>query len=346
MIAALRAAGLSQNHALRLVGLNPGTYYRRMNPAPVKTSFIHQRHRHSDQRLSAQDTAIMHQQLQPHFTKGRPAAQCWAHAEDSVQGPGAVASLRTYQRYAQQHRSHRVPKGRAGRAKVAVHSITAAGPNQVWSWDITALLGPMTGELYYAYTVMDVFSRKVVAVAVHDRQSARHAVALFRAAITQHGAPGVVHSDNGATMRAGRLERMLHEQGVTLTFGRPRTSNDNAISESWFGTYKQRPSTPDYFPDQKTAQQHIKAFVQWYNTEHCHKGVGLFTPDSVFDGSWQVVHARRVQRHRDRWVAHRSRFGTRARPPQRPGVGRVVASRIRAPHPNTTNTPANAEPVK
>ena len=40
--------------------------------------------------------------------------------------------------------------------------LLATAPNQVWSWDITKLRGPMPHVYYYMYTILDIFSRYVV----------------------------------------------------------------------------------------------------------------------------------------------------------------------------------------
>ena len=40
--------------------------------------------------------------------------------------------------------------------------LLATAPNQVWSWDITKLLGPAKWTYYYHYVILDIFSRYVV----------------------------------------------------------------------------------------------------------------------------------------------------------------------------------------
>ncbi|MBV7339842.1 DDE-type integrase/transposase/recombinase, partial [Chloroflexi bacterium TSY] len=40
--------------------------------------------------------------------------------------------------------------------------LMATGPNQLWSWDITKLKGPIRLTAYYLYVILDVYSRYVV----------------------------------------------------------------------------------------------------------------------------------------------------------------------------------------
>jgi putative transposase len=40
--------------------------------------------------------------------------------------------------------------------------LLAEVPNQVWSWDITKLMGPTKWSYFYLYVIRDIFSRRVV----------------------------------------------------------------------------------------------------------------------------------------------------------------------------------------
>ena len=54
-------------------------------------------------------------------------------------------------------------------------SLTATGPNQVWTWDITKLATMQTGIFLHAYVIIDLFSRYVVGwmVAVRESKTSR-----------------------------------------------------------------------------------------------------------------------------------------------------------------------------
>jgi len=57
--------------------------------------------------------------------------------------------------------------------------LLATAPNQLWSWDITKLRGPMVGTSFYVFMVLDVFSRYVVGWMVAQHQSAELAMLLI-----------------------------------------------------------------------------------------------------------------------------------------------------------------------
>ena len=46
--------------------------------------------------------------------------------------------------------------------------LLAEAPNQVWSWDITKLMGPAKWSCFYLYVIRDIFSRRIVGWCVAD----------------------------------------------------------------------------------------------------------------------------------------------------------------------------------
>jgi putative transposase len=120
----------------------------------------------------------------------------------------------------------------------------------VWSWDITYLPTTVRGIWLYLYLVIDVWSRKVVAWDVAEREDPAIAADLVsRACLRERisrgrSLPLILHADNGNAMRAATLESRLEELGVLRSFSRPRVSNDNPYSESLFRTAKYRPDPP------------------------------------------------------------------------------------------------------
>src|SRR4029079_8339050 len=65
--------------------------------------------------------------------------------------------------------------------------LLATAPNQLWSWDITKLLGPVKWTYFYLYVVLDVFSRYVVGWLVADAESSALAERLIAEACERQG---------------------------------------------------------------------------------------------------------------------------------------------------------------
>ena len=188
----------------------------------------------------------------------------------------------------------------------------ACGPNQLFSWDITWLPGPIRGTFFYLYMIMDVWSRKIVAGTVYAEESADLAAQLFDTTCEQLGLDPdglVLHSDNGSPMKGATMLATLNRLGVTASFSRPRVSDDNPFSEALFRTMKYRPEYPSRpFPSLEEAQAWVDEFTEWYNTEHRHSAIRYVTPAERHNGQEADIldNRRRLyekarRRHPERW---------------------------------------------
>ncbi|MCV7182957.1 DDE-type integrase/transposase/recombinase [Mycolicibacterium murale] len=190
--------------------------------------------------------------------------------------------------------------------------LKATGPQQIWSWDITDLRSPWRGVAFKAYSIIDIYSRKIVGWRVEERECDDLAVEMFETAFGGHGLPAVVHADSGPAMRSTVLADLLAGAGVGRTHNRPHVSNDNPYSESEFRTMKYRPNFPGVFDDLETARAWVDTYVRWYNQHHRHSGIALFTPEQVHTGAWSRQWDRRDHALQNYYNAHPERF--RARP--------------------------------
>jgi len=190
--------------------------------------------------------------------------------------------------------------------------LLATAPNQVWSWDITKLLGPAKWTYFYLYVILDIFSRYVVGWMLADHESARLAKRLIDDSYAkQRIVPGqlTIHADRGSSMKSKGVALLLASLGITKTHSRPHVSNDNPYSEAQFKTIKYCPAFPDRFGSYQDAQGFCHPFFRYYNHEHRHSGIGLMTPYAVHHGlAPQITAARRetllaaYARHPERFV--------------------------------------------
>ncbi len=189
---------------------------------------------------------------------------------------------------------------------------TATGPNQVWTWDITYLPSALKGSFHYLYMITDIYSRKIVAWEVHDRQSDELASELVKRGCLAEGVSGediVLHSDNGSPMKGATMLCTLQQLGVIPSFSRPSVSNDNPYSEALFKTLKYVPSYPSGpFESLEASREWVLNFVRWYNNEHRHSGIKFVTPNERHTGvdktileTRQKVYLKAKARKPERW---------------------------------------------
>jgi putative transposase len=227
-----------------------------------------------------------------------------------------LCSVRTMHRILAENAEARERRDQLRRPSYAKPELLATGPNQLWSWDITKLLGPTKWTYYYLYVIVDVFSRYVVGWMVAHRESAALAEKLIEATCNRQGIfPGqlTLHADNGASMTSKPVAFLLSDLGVTKTHSRPYVSNDNPFSEAQFKTMKYRPDFPQRFGALEHARQHCTDFFIWYNDEHHHEGLGMFRPADVHHGLVEQRVAERQAALNAAFAAHPERF-TRGRP--------------------------------
>jgi len=222
-----------------------------------------------------------------------------------------LCSERTMYRILSRHGQNVIRRQSAPRVYIKPE-LLATRPNELWSWDITKLKGPVKWTYYYLYKVLDVYSRYVVGWMVAYRESAALAKDLIaEVCLKQEIMPGslTVHADNGSSMKSGTLAQLLTDLGISKTHSRPHVSNDNPFSESAFKTLKYRPGYPARFGSIEDARSFCREFFTWYNTEHRHSGIAMVTPENVhYNDHQQVLTARSLtlaqayQDHPERFV--------------------------------------------
>jgi putative transposase len=113
--------------------------------------------------------------------------------------------------------------------------LVAAAPRQVWTWDITKLLGPAKWTYYHFYVILDLYSRYVVGWMLAHRESDDLAERLIRETVIKEGIARdqlTIHSDRGPSMRSQTVAQLLATLGTSPTTTRFRRANSRRSSTS------------------------------------------------------------------------------------------------------------------
>ncbi len=236
-----------------------------------------------------------------------------------------LCSWRTMYRLLKQHHQVRERRNIRRHPRYVRPELAASGPNQGWTWDITYLKGPVRGQFYYLYVVLDLYSRLVVGWMVADRECEQLAKRLLEQSYRKHGVqPGqlTVHADRGAPMKSKSVHQLLSDLDVRTSHSRPRVSKDNPFSEAGFKTLKYSPDFPARFAGLAEAEGFCRDYFAWYNPAHYHTGIALLTPAQVHYGEADAVLARRQTTLDQAFVAHPEQVGHRR--PQVAGLPATV----------------------
>jgi putative transposase len=290
------------------LGLPRATFYRRRAtpspvPAPARARRIPRQALTPAERAGV--LALLHEDR---FVDLAPA-QVWAQVLDAGQVP--PCSIRTMYRVLAANAEVRERRNQLRHPAYRKPELLATGPNQVWSWDITKLLGPVKWTYYYLYVLLDIFSRYVVGWLLARQESAALAKGLIAESCQrQQIQPDqlIVHADRGPAMTSQPVALLLATLGVVPSYSRPQVSNDNPYSEAQFKTLKYRPDFPDRFGAYEDAEVFCQRFFRWYNTEHRHGALGLMTPHDLHYGLAAAKWQQRAAVLRAAYAAHPERF--------------------------------------
>jgi putative transposase len=298
--------------ACRVLGKSRSTLHRQRNPEPPAEHRERKEFRHPAELAPEEERRVLEELDSPRFAD-KSVAQAYTILLDEGCYLCSQATM---------HRLLR-RRGTSGERRThAVHparkkpELLAAGPDQVWSWDITKLKGPARGIWYLLYVIMDIYSRKVIHWEVWPTETGLLAREFIEHAIAANDgiAPEAVHADRGTSMTSNTVAGLYAKLNITQSHSRPHVSNDNPYSESAFKTLKYCPAFPGEFGSIQDANVFCEAFFTYYNTRHRHSGIAMHTPATVHDGSWVQVQGRRTATLRAAYQAHPERF--RGRCPQ------------------------------
>lgn len=293
------AGGARQSRACDVIGLDPRTLQRWRAQDIGDDGRAGPRHPPQN-KLSAKERArVLEIANAPRYRDLSPKQIVPILADEGIY----IASESTFYRILREEKQlvHRAPS-RLATKRHRPEEYIATGPNQVWSWDITYMRGPVRGAFFYLYVAVDVWSRKLVAWTLEESESAEHAQAMLAAACEREGVRRdqlVIHSDNGAPMKAATLLAFLQSLGIVPSFSRPSVSNDNPYSEALFRTAKYRAQYPrTNFESIEAARRWAWWFVGWYNTEHRHSAIKFVTPQERHAGEDVAILAARAALYR------------------------------------------------
>jgi putative transposase len=303
------------------LGLSRAGVYRRRARLARPPSAARPRPRPPRALDEAERQTVLEVLNQPRFVDRAPAEVYTTLLDQGIY----LCSIRTLYRILDDHNEVRERRHQLRHPVYTKPELLAVGPNQVWSWDITKLMGPVKWTYFYLYVILDIFSRRVVGWCVADAENAGLFKALFDDAIVKHQVPPgqlTLHADRGGPMKAKATAQLLADLGVTKSHSRPHTSNDNPFSERHFKTLKYQPRFPKRFGGIEDARQFCRDFFAWYNQDHHHVGIGLMTPDQVHYGQADEVHAARQQTLNRAFRANPKRFVRK--PPEPPAKPTAV----------------------
>jgi len=300
---------LGVKETCRSLAIPRATFYRWRKP---KSPRVVKRRAPSPIALTAQEReqvlAVLHA---PEFVDASPYQIYPALLDQGIY----LCCIRTMYRLLEAHGELRERRNQRRHPKYSRPELLAMGPNQLWTWDITLLRGPVKYTYYYLYVIIDVFSRYVTGWLIANQESGELATRLIEQSCRkQNIQPGqlTIHADNGAAMISKTVSQLMTDLDVARSHSRPRRSNDNPFSEAHFKTLKYRPTFPRRFGSMEDARAFCREFFTWYNQEHYHSGIALLHPEDLHYGRAEEILAQRNRVRQQAFERYPHRFGGRS----------------------------------
>jgi len=303
---------VGQAAACRALGVPRASLYRSLQPAPSRRVLPT-----PERALTAAERQTVLDHLHSERFSDKAPAEVYATLIDE----GIyLCSIRTMHRILAQNGELKERRNQLRHPQYKKPELLATGPNQVWTWDITKLLGPAKWTYFHLYVILDIFSRYVVGWMVAPRETAELARRLIADTCEKQGiVPGTltIHADRGTSMTSKPVALLMADLGVTKTHSRPHVSDDNPYSESQFKTLKYMPEFPERFGSIEDSRAFGQKFFPWYNHDHHHSGIALLTPEMLHYGMAGEVIELRQQVLDQAYARNPERF-VRARPKHPP----------------------------
>lgn len=233
---------LGKRTACTALGVPRSSLYRAQKPGRVQTS-----PKAFSRALSQPEKDAVRQELNSERFQNFAPREVYATLMDEGR---YLCSWRSMYRILDENHEVRERRDQLRHPNYTKPELLATAPNQLWSWDITKLLGLTKWTYFYLYVILDVFSRYVVGWMIAERESAALAEELISQTCARQGIQRgqlTVHADRGSAMTSKPVALLLADLGVTKTHSRPHVSNDNPYSEAQFKTMKYRPDYPTRF---------------------------------------------------------------------------------------------------
>jgi transposase InsO family protein len=168
-----------------------------------------------------------------------------------------------------------------------------ASPNQLWQTDLFTFILKRQNRRVYLVAFMDDHSRFMLGYGLHASQSSALVMEVLRAALTSHGTPQEILTDNGAQYVTWRgksaFSKELEKRGIHQVVAAPRRPQTLGKIERFWGTLWRECIESAVFIDMGDAQRRIGLFIDHYNFQRPHQGIdGLVPADRFFGAASEV----------------------------------------------------------
>ena len=158
--------------------------------------------------------------------------------------------------------------------------VVVSAPNEVWSSDITYI--PIRGGHMYLAAIIDWHSRAILSYKISNTMDTTLVTNVLKEAISKHGTPKILNSDQGSQYRSKEHIRLLEENGIRISMNGKGRSIDNIAIERFFRTLKYDEIYLSEYRDSKELKRGVASFIEFYNCRRFHSALNYKKPMNVY----------------------------------------------------------------
>lgn len=157
-------------------------------------------------------------------------------------------------------------------------NFAASRINEIWVSDITYF--KVKDQSVFLCVIIDLFSRRVVNYRVSQKQSTHLVTSTFKAAFQDRGDPSELtfHSDRGGQYTSETFQKLLMRHGVTQSFSNSGRPMDNAVSETFFATFKKEEAYRRDYSSLADFRKSVDEYIRFYNEVRPHQTLAYKAP--------------------------------------------------------------------
>jgi putative transposase len=242
--------------------------------------------------VSAADLALMRQidKLHTEFPFAGARMLCrFLAADGSKVGRRHVKTLMDRMGIEALYRRPRTTKPEPGHKiyPYLLRGVEITRPNQVWAMDITYIA--MAKGFVYLAVVLDWFSRRVLSWRVSITMEASFCVAALEEALTKHGKPEIVNTDQGAQFTGATFTDVLIGIGIKISMDGKGAWRDNVFVERLWRSVKYEEVYLRAYDSVAHARASIGCYLDFYNRRRPHSSLDGMTPDQAYFGPHSML---------------------------------------------------------
>jgi putative transposase len=148
--------------------------------------------------------------------------------------------------------------------------------NQVWEIDITYI--PMKQGFMYLFAIIDVHTRYVVGWGLSNSMTAEWCSSVIEQAITTHGVPEIINSDQGSQFTSEVYTKLLKDNSIKISMDSKGRAIDNIFIERLWRSVKYEHVYLFAYEDGKALHKGLENYFLFYNNKRPHQSLDYKTP--------------------------------------------------------------------